>query len=212
MAPRLNGSDTFSACSIAQMQPTVNNASCMSTYDPPDVSLEVTTPAPQATVGTSFTISYVVRATGDDVSQGVSTTATIPTGLTVGSATAEGVACTSGAGNVNCVFGTMAPGDAHQIDIQLTPTATGTLQVNLALGSTNDANDSNNTGDVIITSAGIGAPPPPPPSPTPPSGGGGPTGSASGGGGGGSVDVTTLVAMLGAALLALRRRARVRAI
>ena len=42
MAPRLNGSDTFSACSIAQMQPTVNNASCLSTYDPPDVSLEVT--------------------------------------------------------------------------------------------------------------------------------------------------------------------------
>ena len=207
MAPRLNGSDQFSACSIAQMQPTVNNASCLSAYIPPDVSLDVTTPAPQAIVNTSFVASFAVHATGDDPSADVSATVTIPTGLTVGSVTANGATCTTGAGNATCSFGTMAAGDSRQVDMTLTPTSTGSLIVDLSLSSTNDADADNNESTITVSSAGTPVVVPPP---TPPATGGGSTGSASGGGGGGGgrIDLATLLAMLGASLFALRRRVR----
>jgi reprolysin-like metallo-peptidase family M12B/uncharacterized protein DUF11 len=209
MAPRLNGSDQFSACSITRMTQTVNNASCLSAYIPPDVSLEMTTPSPQATVGAAFTASFVVRATGDDDSRDVSVTASIPTGLTLNSVASTGAICGGGGGSATCTFGTMVAGDARQVDLGLTSTAPGSLVVNVMLVSANDASSSNNTGSLSVTSSGTPAPPPPPP---PPPGGGGNTGTASGGGGGGgALDVTTLVTMLGISLLALRRRVRVRA-
>ena len=208
MAPRLNGNDQFSACSIAQMQPTVNNASCLSAYIPPDVSLDVTTPAPQAIVGTSFGASFVVRAAGDDPSADVSATVTIPTGLTVDAVTANGATCTTGAGNATCSFGTMAAGDSRQIDMTLTSTSIGSLIVDLSLSSTNDADAGNNEGTITVSSAGTPVVVPPP---TPLATGGGSTGSASGGGGGGGgrIDLATLLAMLGASLFAVRRRVRV---
>jgi hypothetical protein len=209
MAPRLNGSDQFSACSIAQMTPTVNNASCLSAYFPPDVSLDLTTPAPQATMGTAFTASFVVRATGDDASMDVSATASIPTGLTLNSVSSTGATCTNGAGTATCSFGTMSAGDAREVDLNLTSTAAGSLAVNVALASANDASPGNNTGALNVTSTGTPPPPPPPPSS---GGGGGNTGSASGGGGGGgSLDLTALVTLLGVSLLAMRRRVRVHA-
>ena len=210
MAPRLNGSDQFSACSITQMTPTVNNASCLSAYIPPDVSLEVTTPSPQATIGTAFTASFVVRATGDDASMDVSATASIPTGLTLNSVTSAGATCTTGAGSATCSFGTMTAGDAREVDLDLTSDTAGSLLVNVTLASTNDAISSNNSGSLSVTSAGTPAPPPPPP-PTG-GGGGGNTGTASGGGGGGggALDVTTLIMMFGVLLLVQRRRVRAR--
>ncbi len=209
MAPRLNGSDQFSACSIAQMTPTVNNASCLSAYIPPDIALDVTTPSSQATIGTAFTASFFVRATGDDSSLDVSVMAAIPAGLTLNSVTSAGATCTSGAGSASCSFGTMTAGDAREVDLNLTSTDAGSLVVNLTLSSTNDAIASNNSGAVNVTSSGTPPAPPPPPS----GGGGGTTGTASGGGGGGggSLDVVTLVTMLGLLSIAIRRRVRVRA-
>jgi Metallo-peptidase family M12B Reprolysin-like/Domain of unknown function DUF11 len=211
MAPRLNGSDQFSACSIAQMQPIVNNASCLSAYIPPDVALEVTAPSRQATVGTSFVASFIVRATGDDASTDVEASAAIPTGLTLQSVTASGTTCTSGAGSASCSFGAMAAGDSRQINITLTPTDTGSLALSLSVTSTNDANDSNNSGLITVTSASTAAAPS-----APPSSGGGNTstasGSSDGGGGGGRVDVATLAALLCVSLLALFRRVRARVI
>jgi hypothetical protein len=205
MAPRLNGSNQFSACSIAQMTPTVNNASCLSAYIPPDVSLEIMSPAPQATIGTAFPASFVVRALGDDASTDVSVTASIPTGLTLNSMTSTGATCTSGAGSATCTFGTMAAGDARQVDLDLTSSAAGSLAVNISLASVNDADSSNNAGAISVASSGT-----PPPPVNPPSGGGG-TGSASGGGGGGgSIDLATLVTLMGISILALRRRVFIR--
>ena len=207
MAPRLNGSNQFSACSISQMQPTVNNASCLSAYIPPDVGLEISTPTPPATVGTSLVASFIVHATGDDASQDVSVTATVPAGLTIQSVTANGTTCTSGAGAASCSFGTLAAGDSRQVDMTLMPIDVGTLVVNLSLESTNDAESSNNSGTISVASTGT--PVTPPPSTPPSNGGGGATSTASGGGGGGgSLDATTLLAMVGVLLFAIRRRGR----
>jgi hypothetical protein len=200
MAPQLNGNDQFSACSVQQIQPYVNNSSCLTAYIPPDASISVTNPTLQATVGTALVASFTVRATGDDASANVTVTVTLPTSLTIQSVSANGGTCTSGAGTANCSLGTLPAGDSRQVDLNVTPTQAGALALALQLDSSNDPNSSNDTGTITINAAETAVTPPP----EPPSSGGG-TGSASSGGGGGRVDLT-LLALLGTALAAATRR------
>ncbi len=200
MAPQLNGSDQFSSCSVQQIQPHVNNETCLTAYIPPDASISVTNGTLTATVGTALVASFAVRATGDDASANVSVTVSLPASVTIQSVSANGGTCTSGAGTATCSLGTLAAGDARQVDLNVTPTQAGALALNLQLDSSNDPNSSNDTGTITINAAETVVTPPP----EPPSSGGG-TGSASGGGGGGRVDLA-LLALLGTALAAATRR------
>ena len=198
MAPRLNGSDQFSACSIQQMTPVINNATCLTAYLPPDAGLEIANSALQATAGTPVVASFVVRASGDDPSTNVTVTATIPAGITVNSATANGGTCTMGAGTANCSLGTLLAGDTRQVDLNLTPASPGSLTLNLSIDSSNDPNSSNDSGTITISTSGTATP-------TPPSSGG--TGASSScGGGGGRVDVTLLALLLGTSVFVSRKR------
>ena len=203
MAPQLNGSDQFSACSISQIQPVIAGARCLTTYSPPDASIEVPTPTLQATVGTALAASFTVRALGDDASANVTVTVSLPTTATLQSVTANGGTCTTGAGTASCALGNLAAGDSRQVDLNLTPTAAGNVTVNFSVASTNDPNSSNDAGSIAITAAAA-APPAPPTTPPPSSGS---SGSGGGGGGGGSMDLLMLAA-LGGTLLAARRKGR----
>jgi hypothetical protein len=200
MAPQLNGNDQFSACSIQQIQPRVNNSSCLTMYVPPDASIAVANPTLTATVGTALVASFTVRATGDDASDNVNVTVSIPVGLTVQSVNANGGTCTSGAGTASCNLGTLPAGDARQVDLNLTPTQAGALTLSLSLDSSNDPNSSNDGGTIAINASANGVTPPvtPPPS-------GGTTSDGGGGGGGGRLDAFVL-AMLGAILVGVMRR------
>lgn len=198
MAPRLNGSDQFSACSVQQIQPVVNNARCLTTFVPPDVALIVTNPSPQATVGTAFVASFRVQAQGDDASRDVTITATLPTALTLQSVTANGGTCTTGAGTAACTLATLPSGDTRQIDMTLTATESGTVNIGLALASSNDANSGNNAGTIAITAANAGGAAPIPP----PTGG---TATSGGGGGGGRLDFVLLGLLLAAYLKMISR-------
>jgi hypothetical protein len=200
MAPQLNGSDQFSACSISQIQPVIAAARCLTAYSPPDASIEVPAPTLQATVGTALVASFTVRAVGDDASANVSVTVTLPTTVTIQSVSANGGTCTTGAGTASCSLGSLAAGDSRQVDLNITPTEAGALTLNLAVDSSNDPNSSNDTGSIAITTTGSTGTQTPPS--TPPS-----SGSTGGDGGGGSIDLFMLT-MLGGTLLAGRRKRR----
>jgi hypothetical protein len=198
MAPQLNGSDQFSACSVQQITPFVNNSTCLTTYAPPDASIQVTSPTLNATVGTALVASYMVRATGDDASANVTTTVSLPANLTLQSISANGGTCTSGAGTATCNLGSLAAGDSRQVDLNVTATASGTLALSLSVDSSNDPNAANDSGTITINASTTGAPPA-----TPPTGGT----DSSGGGGGGRLDLA-LLALLGALSFAAARSRR----
>jgi hypothetical protein len=200
MAPQLNGSDQFSACSIQQIQSVIAGASCLTTYNPPDASIEVTTSTVPATVGTAVVASFAVRATGDDTSASVSVTVSLPATITVQSVTANGGTCTTGAGTASCNLNNLAAGDVRQVDLNVTPTQAGTSTLNLSVASTNDPNSSNNTGTITINATAASTPTPP--ATPPPSSGS----SGGGGGGGGSMDLLMLAALSGTLLLRRKRR------
>jgi len=201
MAPQLNGSDQFSACSIQQMQIQVNKATCLTAYVPPDASIQVPAGTINATVGTPVVASFTVRATGDDASANVTVTVTLPTSVTLQSVSANGGTCMSGAGTASCSIGTLAAGDSRQVDLNVTPTEAGNLSLNLSVDSSNDPNSGNDTG-VITINATTTTPTEPPPS----NGGGTGSASGSGGGGGGSFDYLALSFLSVLTLGVARRR------
>lgn len=193
MAPRLNGNDQFSRCSIDQIQSKIATASCLRDYVAPDAALEIPSSTVQATVGTAFATSVVVRAMGDDASNDVSVSGTLPTSLTIQSASANGGTCTMASGSFSCSLGALASGDTRQVDLTLNASEQGSLAINFSLSSSNDASSSNNSGTITVASTSL---------PTPPA----TTGSStSSGGGGGRIDFLSLTALV-TSLFASRRR------
>ncbi|HEY8506911.1 MAG TPA: M12 family metallo-peptidase, partial [Steroidobacteraceae bacterium] len=160
MAPRLNGSEQFSACSITQMQPTIARASCLTNFMPPDAGLELTTHSMQREVDSPFTVSFAVRAMGEEPSAAVTTTVTLPTGLELRAATISGGACTSGAGTVVCEAGTLRPGEARAIDLDLSGSVTGSYAISVSVSSSNDSAPGNNSGAVTVALVAPGTPAP----------------------------------------------------
>jgi hypothetical protein len=196
MAPRLNGSDRFSACSLAQIQPVVNSGSCFAAYAPPDASIFASGGTTSTTVDTPFTTTLGVSAVGDSDSSDVVATVTLPAGITVQTATISDGTCTTGAGTVSCTIGTLVPGGSRTISLGLIASSAGSFVANFSLASSNDTLASNNSGSVTFTVSSV-APPVPP---TQGSSGGG------GGGGGGRLDLALLL-LLGATLARRKRRA-----
>lgn len=158
MAPRLNGSDQFSSCSITQMQPTIARASCLTNFMPPDAGLEITTQSIQREVNAPFTVSFAVRALGEEASAAVTATATLPPGLELRGATVSGGACTSGAGTVVCEAGTLTPGEARAIKLDLSGSVTGSYAISLSVSSPNDTAPGNNSGAVTVELVAPGTP------------------------------------------------------
>ncbi|HVO47160.1 MAG TPA: M12 family metallo-peptidase [Steroidobacteraceae bacterium] len=192
MAPRINFSNQFSACSLQQISARIQSAQCLSPYTAPDIALELATGTVSATTNTAFTLSFSARALGDDASEDVVATASLPAGITVQSATADGGTCTTDSGSVTCTFGSLNAGETHQIDLHLISATAGTSSAALSVSSSNDNVSDNDTGQVTITVN------------SPPSSGGStpPTASANGsddpgtsGGGGGRIDALLLAAL-----------------
>jgi hypothetical protein len=198
MAPRVNFSDQFSSCSLEQMDARIKTAQCLVPYEAPDVIVELPVTSIGALANSTFTLSFVAHAIGDDPSNDVSAIAALPANLTVQSATAAGATCTidgsAAAGqSVTCSLGKLLPQETRQIDLAVVGTATGSSTATLSVASPNDYVVDNNSAQVSIQiSAGPAAPA---------------TSSATGsGGGGGSLDLAILAALGGAAGFAARRR------
>jgi len=205
MAPQINYSDQFSSCSVTQITARIKTASCLIPYEAPDVRVEVPATLVGAVENTAFTVSFVAHAIGDDASNSVTASASIPTGITVQSATAAGGTCTSDAGTVSCTLGNMAAQETRQIDLTLVGGAVGNSTATVSVASPNDYVSSNNSAQVSIQ---ISEAPRPPSTPADGSTANA-SGSSSGGGGGGTVDLSVLTVLAGlTGLTAWRRRPR----
>jgi len=203
MAPKINYSDQFSSCSVTQITARIKTASCLIPYEAPDVRVEVPATLVGAVENTAFTVSFVAHAIGDDASNSVTASASIPAGITVQSATAAGGTCTSDTGTVSCTLGNMAAQETRQIDLTLVGSAVGNSTATVSVASPNDYVSSNNSAQVSIQ---ISQGPPPP---STPAGGGTANASGSSSGGGGAVDLSVLTVLAGlAGLTAWRRRLR----
>ncbi len=148
MAPRLNGSDTFSACSIVEMQADVNRASCVTAA--PTLDIEVVANQPGGSLlGDSDTVTFVVNNIGTEDASGAEFEVSLPSNVTLDSITSSVGNCSSGGGSATCTIGSIAAGSSSTVDLVVTSTAAGDARFSANVTAAGDTNGGNN--NVILT-------------------------------------------------------------
>ena len=151
MAPRLNGSNSFSQCSLDRIAPVVAAAACATALSVPDADLDLPTP-PRHLRGVAFDYSFNVRSIGAAQVDGLVATVTLPAGVIANaSSIAGGAACTPGAGStLACSIGSLAPQVSRSITLNLTGTQAGSPVLRVALTASNDGTASNNSAQATL--------------------------------------------------------------
>lgn len=126
MSPSINGSDQFSPCSIQQMQDDIAGAACITALPGTDISLAFRDSGRTLLLGATENVIVDVISNGTDDAQNVVATVSLPTNVTLVSATSGAGSCSSGAGSVVCQLGVVAGGSATEIDLMVIATSVGT--------------------------------------------------------------------------------------
>lgn len=153
MAARLNGSQTFSQCSLDAIRPRVAAAptSCLAVITVPDGDIDAPAP-PRRLRGVAFDYAFNVRSIGAVALDGVTATVTLPASLTVNSAQASGGGtCSTGSGGtVTCNLGSIAVQASRTVTLNLRATQAGTAGVSIAIAAPGDAVSVNNTAQLAF--------------------------------------------------------------
>ena len=154
MAPSINGSDEFSACSLTQMQAIVASASCVTSIGSPDLAVLASGPQP-VLFGDSATVEIELNNVGAGVVDDATIDVSIPTGAQLESVSIDGGACTIGAATVTCQPGAISPGSGSTLTLLATPTVVGELIFDASLVSAADSDPTNNQIAVTVTTMAV---------------------------------------------------------
>lgn len=149
MAPRLNGSDTFSACSITQMQDDVNRASCITALPTLDVELVANQPR-DALLGNSDTVTFVVNSVGTEEATGVEFDVTLPSSVTLDNISSSIGSCSSGGGTASCSLGALGAGAGATVDLAVTASAVGNANFSATVTASGDSNAGNDAATLTL--------------------------------------------------------------
>lgn len=149
MAPSITGSDTFSGCSIDQMQDDVARASCIVAMPTSDVAVGAGTSPGPILLGDSAAVSFDVSSAGTAEAAGVALDLTIPARFDLDRITSSVGSCTSGAGTVRCTIGTLAAGSGATVTLSVTASSVGTGSITARSSATVDDNAGND--DVSVS-------------------------------------------------------------
>jgi len=155
MAPSVNGSDQFSACSITQMQDDIAAASCITPLPSVDMTISVNGPNPAPLLGNSVTLTFDVTNNGTTQASNVTADVTLPDNVSFLSVAASTGVCTSGAGSVTCTLGAVPGGSSRTVTVSSRTTAAGVGIFDASVGADVDDNPNNNVfaAQVVVTPA-----------------------------------------------------------
>ncbi len=159
MAPVINGSSTFSQCSLDHIAPVVNAATCLATRSYSDVAAEIADSTRAAFTGED------VHVTVDVVSKGTAgadlTVLTLGSSglLSIAGATVTGGTCALASGTWTCTLGTLAAGEHRPVDVVVrggTP-GSGTLLASATAAADVDATNGSDSLQVTFATPADGA-------------------------------------------------------
>lgn len=125
MAPSLNGSDQFSACSIAQMQPEIASASCITDIEFVDVSLSGALPGAGPLAGAAFDYTMTATNAGAADAASVMVELSFDAALEVIALTPASGSCGAPASTVTCDLGALPGSTSRSIVARLRSTTSG---------------------------------------------------------------------------------------
>lgn len=147
MEATVNGSDRFSQCSIDTITPRIAAASCITPLPTVDMRIRLGANPSPVLLGTDASLTFTASNSGTETATGVVIDVGLPNNVTFQAASTELGTCTSGAGNVNCTYGTV-PGRGERA---LTITATASAVGNGTLTANVSADEDVNTGNDATT-------------------------------------------------------------
>jgi hypothetical protein len=151
MAPELNFSSTFSACSLQQMQPRVDAASCIVTARNRD--LAVSAPAElNPVIDRPFDYVIDVTSVGEVAAVNGTVTAELSSTLQVLSATMPGATCTIFFGLVECTLGDLPAGESRRLTVRLQGEGRVGVVLRATVTSSSDSNPANNSVETLVQS------------------------------------------------------------
>ena len=167
MNPFLNGNDQFSPCSLSQIQPVINGATCLTfiNVQQADLQPQFQTIPQQVSLGQPFSSVLSVTNIGQNSTFNASAAISTPNELSLENVITNGGNCTGiGTTQANCSLNTISPGEERQITLTLKGTSIGSFTLQATVSADNDPNFSNNNtqGSITVVSG-----PPPIITPTP---------------------------------------------
>ncbi len=152
MSPSINGSQQFSACSIAVMQAQAAAAVCTAALPAVDLSVRPVGQLSNVLLGAATDFEYEVSSNGTLDVAGVVVNFSIPNTLTLDTVTTSLGSCSSGAGVVDCDLGILAGLSSQTITLAATPIAIGVGTLS-ATASTTDTDErlSNNQDSIQLS-------------------------------------------------------------
>ena len=151
MSPQINGSSTFSQCSLSVMAPVVSAAACLTAKRLAEVAVEVASANVSGFTGQDVASRVDVVSSGTDPVDNVVVTIQSDAGLVSSTASSAGSACATGAGTITCQLGTIAPGVRRAIDITQRGLQIGDYRSTASVTASADSNAGNNSATFTLS-------------------------------------------------------------
>lgn len=151
MEASVNGNDQFSQCSIDTITPNIAAASCITA--PPTVDMRIGLDGSQGPVllGADASLTFTASNSGTDSATGVEIDIDLPNNVTFQSASTEFGTCTSGAGTVNCTYGTVPGNGERAVTVVATASTVGSGTFTATVSADTDVDPGNNEESVTLT-------------------------------------------------------------
>jgi hypothetical protein len=151
MAPEINFSSEFSACSLQQIQARLQSASCVVAARNRDLAVSTPTERLQAIANTPFEVTFDLTSVGDTDAVNIVLTVFQPFNLNVLSASMPGAVCTVQFGdNTRCELPVLAAGDTTRLTLRASYGSVGEQTFRAAVVSSNDVNSANDQAFVRV--------------------------------------------------------------
>lgn len=155
MAPELNFSPQFSACSLQQIQTRLQVASCVVAARNRDIAVSGPTQTLQAIVDEPFEVTFDLTSVGDTDAVNIALTVFQPFNLNVLSASMPGAVCTVQFGdNTRCQLPVLAAGASTRLTLRASYSSEGEQTFRAVVLSSNDVNSSNDEAIVRVDNVG----------------------------------------------------------
>ena len=156
MASQLNGSRTFSDCSLgimaAAIAPGQSGARCLVPADAADATIQVP-PDLRLALNRPTDVTISVQSLGNVAVNIVNLRITLPLAMTLLGADGPTASCSNTNNVVDCALGNIAPGDEPTVTLRLLATTAGNTTAQLRVTSANDALRSNDSATLLLVAA-----------------------------------------------------------
>ena len=148
MSPSVNtNATTFSQCSLNQIRPHMQSASCLLPLTAPDLAIPLDLGTTQHAVAKPFSWELQINNIGGSTANSSDVTLWVPPVMLVQEAFVAGGTCTSGAGRVQCQMGNIPASGSRVVKMTLQSDVIGSNSIAARVFSGGDLNAGNNSGD-----------------------------------------------------------------